>query len=137
MSFLSSIVALFRKGTTGFSSLELVLLHAIERELEGELADRLRRRIKSINLVQRLDGGREVNAYCINQGKPSFDESLRLTNELGERRLASFSFIGADSQRCKGAAWLVNGQLFSIEFDNPTKNILESAPSQVEVFIHI
>jgi hypothetical protein len=135
MKLFRSIAALLRKGAPGFSVLETELLREVERQLDVDRADKLRRRVESINLVQRLDGGREVNAYSMKNGQPSFDESLRLTDESDEQKLATFSFHGSDQRSYEGAMWLVNGQLFSMEFNNITEHVLEYPPTDVKLSI--
>lgn len=133
MKFLRSIVAFLRKGDCGFSPLEAELLNEVGRHLDTDRADRLRRRVESINLVQRLDGGRQVNAYALKNGKPAFDEATRLIAEDDERKLATFSFLGAKQVGYEGTIWLVNGQLFSLEFNNPTEHVLNDHPTDVKV----
>ncbi len=93
--------------------------------------------MESVNLVQRLDGGREVNAYALENGKPVFYNSTRLTAEDKEQRLAAFSFVGSNQIIYTGAAWLVNGQLFSLEFDNPTEHALDGYPAELKLSVCI
>jgi hypothetical protein len=133
MNFLRSIVALLRGGAPNFSVLEMALLREVEQQLDLDRAKRLRNRIESINLVQRLDGGREVNAYFMKGGKPVFDDRYRLIAEDGEQMLAMFSFRTSNQSAYSGAMWLVYGQLFSIEFDGITEHILEHLPKDVHV----
>ena len=135
MNFLQSITALLRKGTASFNVLEREVLKEVERHLDADRVDKLRRRINSINLVQRHDGGREVNAYVLKNGKPVFDESTRLIAEDLEQKLATFSFLGGNQVCYEGAIWLVNGQLFSLEFDNPTDHALDDLPTDLKVTV--
>lgn len=137
MKFLRSITAFLRKGAPGFSVLETALLDEIKLQLDADRAERLKRRVESVNLVQRLDGGREVNAYALENGKPVFDESSRLVVEDKARKLANFSFIGGDRISYTGAAWLVNGQLFSLEFDKSTEHVLDYYPNKVSISVCI
>lgn len=137
MKFLRSITAFLRKGDSGFSVLEAALLDEIKLQLDADRAERLRRRVESINLVQRLDGGREVNAYALENGKPVFDESVRLIADDEARKLATFSFVGGNEVAYIGVAWLVNGQLFSLEFDNPTEHALDDCPKKVNLAVCI
>ncbi|MBA2670808.1 MAG: hypothetical protein H0U67_10585 [Gemmatimonadetes bacterium] len=137
MKLFRSIAALLRGGAPGFSVLESELLVEAQRRLDAGRADQLKRRVESVNLVQRLDGGREVNAYSIKNGKPAFDESLRLLGENDERELAKFSFRTSDGRHYKGSIWLVNGQLFSLEFDNITEHILDCHPLDLDLSICI
>ena len=136
MNFLKWIVALFRGGAPGFAILEIGILAEIERQLDAETAAKLRRRIASINLVQRLDGGREVNAFCIRRGRPHRDESMRLSNENGDKKLAVFSFSGAYNTRFKGSAWIANGQFFSLQFNNVTARSLDDPPIDLKLTLY-
>lgn len=137
MKFLQSITSFLRKGTPSFGVLEAALLEAVGRHLDSDRADRLRRRVESINLVQRLDGGREVNAYSVKNGKPFFDEAIRLIAEDGERKLATFSFVGGNQTSYEGSIWLVDGQFFSLEFSNPTEHVLDDRPIDVKLSVGI
>lgn len=137
MKFLQSITALLRKGSPGFSVLETALLVEIGRHLDADRAEKLRRRVKSVNLVQRLDGVREVNAYAIENGKPLFDEATRLVADDNARKLAIFSFSSGNQIGYAGTAWLVNGQLFSLGFNKPTERVLDSFPERLNLFVCI
>jgi len=133
LKFMRSLAAFARGGTTGLQPLEMHVLSAIGHTLDEGMAARLSARIQSINLVQRLDGGREVNTYAMAGGKPSFDDHNRMTATDGEAKLADFFFTSTDGRRFEGSAWLVNGQLFSLEFDNPTEHILNEFPNDLRV----
>ena len=137
MNVFRSIIAALRGGTPGFAVLEASLLSEVERHLDADRADKLRRRVAGTNLVQRLDGGRQVNAYAIRNGKPTRDESMRLVVEDDERMLATFSFIGANRIDYEGAIWLVKGQFFSIEFNNPTEHALDDQPTALQLSVRI
>ncbi len=137
LKILRSLAAFARGGTTGLLPLEMDILNAIERALDERMAVKLRARIASINLVQRLDGGREVNAYAMTRGRPSFDDQMRMTAADGEAKLADFSFTSNDGQKFEGSAWLVDGQLFSMEFDNPTEHVLDESPRDLGVILGI
>lgn len=135
MKFLRWMAACLRGGSAGFTVLETAILDETARRLDADRADRLRRRIAAVNLVQRPDGGREANAYVLRRGRPTLDPALRLSAEDGERRLATFSFRGSDGRRLRGAAWLVDGQMFSLEFNGVTEHILDDPPEDLRVSI--
>jgi len=78
-----------------------------------------------VNLVQRLDGAREVNCYEMQAGKPHFDESTRLIESTGEYALAKFAFESSRDERFSGQIWLVNGFFFSLEFDKATEHVID------------
>jgi tryptophanase len=126
VSFFNEIRALLRRGTPGFNTLELKILRAVEVQLPPPQAERLQRRIQQVNLVQRLDGGREVNSYQMRGGHPAFDESTRLTDSTGEHAFAKFAFKSSRGEQFSGQMWLVNGFFFSLEFDNATEQVIDN-----------
>lgn len=117
--------ALFRRGTAGFNPLELKILRAVEAQLSSADAEKLQRRIGQVNLVQRLDGGREVNSYWMRGGRPVVDESTRLVDATGEQAFAKFAFSSSRGDPFSGQMWLVNGFFFSLEFDNATEHVID------------
>lgn len=128
MAFLRAIRAWLRGGTSGLCPLEAAILEEAARQLDPERAERLRRRVASINLVQRSDGGREVNTYVIKSGKPSFDDSTRISEDKKVRKFAKFQIVGANKVPYKGSLWSVNGQFFSLNFDKATEHALDEGP---------
>ncbi len=119
---LAWIRRLFGWGTAKLTDYELIVLNAVSSRLDSLSEARLLARISSINLVQRIDGGREVNCYQILKGKPYFDASTRLREEDGEHLLADFRIHGPSGVKNSGKVWLVNGFFFSIEFQDPTEH---------------
>lgn len=101
MKILNTLRAALRGGTTGFNSMEQKILHALMAQIDAGAAEKLRRRIDQIDLVQRHDGGREVNCYKMVNGKAVFDESTRLANADGEQAFARFSFTACVFRRCR------------------------------------
>lgn len=127
------VTRLFRRGTTGFTEFESKVLSALSDVLSPVEMERLRERVKRINLVQRLDGGREVNAFAMHKGKPVLDEDTRLDSSTGEKELAKITIEGAASTANNARVWLVDGNFFSIEFDEPTEHADPSAVSSIRV----
>ncbi len=135
MSLLDSFLRAFRGGTAGFSEFEMVVLGAILEELPPQQRTRLKRRIESVNLVQRLDGGREVNCYSMRSGKPVLDPATRVQPVEGEVPFARFVVEGDEVTRNSGKAWLVDGQFFSLEFDQPTEHASPQGVTSVRVWL--
>jgi hypothetical protein len=128
------VAGLFRRGTPSFLPLELDILAEVKTLLDPVAADKLRRQISHVNLVQRLDGGRETNAYRLKSGKPVLDEGLALTaTTVEEMQLATFSFTSSSGEFYSGSVWVVRGQLFTLEFDKPTEHVLDQKPSRLSV----
>lgn len=127
------VTRFFRRGTTGFTEFESKVLSAMSDVLSPVEMERLRERVKRINLVQRLDGGREVNAFAMRKGKPVLDEDTRLDSSTGEKELAKITIEGAAGTANSARVWLVDGNFFSIEFDGPTEHVDPSAISSIRV----
>lgn len=127
------MTGLFGRGTPGFTDFESRVLSALSAILSAAEMDRLRERVKRINLVQRLDGGREVNAFALRGGKPVLDEDTRIDSSIGERAVAKVTIEGAAGTANTARVWLVEGNLFSIEFDEPTEHADTSAISSIRV----
>lgn len=113
---------LFRGGTSSFNTFERMVLDGIRVMLLPELQGRFEARIRAINLVQRLDGGREVNCFSLVKGRATLDLETRIDDSNGEKVFATFSVEGPLGTRNSGKVWLVDGNLFSLEFEEPTEH---------------
>ncbi len=103
--------------------------------LDANRAGKLRERMARINLVQRLDDGREVNVYEMRDGKPVIDRSLRLNDVEGEKLLAEFRLTTVEGAKNRGKVWLVDGRFFSLEFRDPTEHMLDDRLEELQVTI--
>lgn len=133
MGVFDSLRAFFRGGTPGFMPLEKQVLDGVIDKLDSSRAKKLRDRVARINLVQRLDGGREINVYEIKGGKPIVDDSLRLSDTDGEKVLAEFKLTTAAGVENGGKVWLVDGRFFSLEFEQPTEHMLNERVRKLQV----
>jgi len=124
---------LFTGGTSGFNDFERFILSDIDRAMPSALQLRFRRRTEAVNLVQRLDGGREVNCFVMRHGRPVLEPETRIDAAIGEKSLAKFVVEGPPGTANTGQAWLVDGNLFSIEFDQPTEHADPTAVACVRV----
>ncbi len=124
---------LVRAGTNGFNDFEFLVLREVVAALPSDLHRRMRERIEAINLVQRLDGGREINCFAIRKGKPVLPNETRIDATDGEKSLAKFVVVGSMGTANSGQIWLVDGNLFSLEFDQPTEHANASAVACVNV----
>ncbi len=128
-----SLGAFLRGGTTGFLPLEEQVLDGVAEQLDSDRARKFRESVARINLVQRLDGGREVNAYEMRSGKPVLDEAPRLTDADGEKALAEFKLTTGVGAENTGKVWLVDGRFFSLEFRDPTEHMLNDRLENLQV----
>jgi hypothetical protein len=133
MRVFANLRALFSRGTLHFNSLELRVLRETMRRLDPGSAKRMQRRMDQVNLVQRLEGGEEVNSYQMVGGRPNLDRSTALRSGSGESLLASFSVTCGRGERVAGRIWLVDGVLFSLEFDKPTEGLLDAESLTISV----
>jgi hypothetical protein len=105
-----------------FYPFEACVIEAMKSRLDPEAASRLQAQIDSINKVQRLTDGKEVNLYRIAHGKPAFNDGLRFPQGEEEALLGTVHLTHPGSPATlKAEAWLANGRLFSLVFDKPPK----------------
>lgn len=101
---------------------EEAILQSVVAQMDDVAGLRLKRQIDVMNKVQRIGDGREVNLYCMKNGKPAFDDSLRFPNAPAESMLASVVVRLPDNEsKLTAKVWLAEGRLFSIEFTTPPK----------------
>src|SRR3954464_5425908 len=112
----------FRRGRGQFRAHELAVLDAVRAQLTPEARSILDAQIDAVAQVQRLQDGREVNAYSWRFRRPE-EESRPAFPAVGqELRLATVKLGGADTG-ARAVVWLVHGHLFSIGFDNPPRTL--------------
>lgn len=128
MSFLVALKNMLRRGTSSLNELEITVLRALEKKLPADVQHKLDERIRRVNFVQRLDGGREVDLYVMRGGKPALDPDTSIDATPGEKLLARFRITGDELTTNAGGVWLVDGNLFSLEFENSTEH---SDPAQI------
>jgi hypothetical protein len=96
------------------------VIQSIKASLAPGAASQLQRQVDSINKVQRLTQGKEVNLYHMNRGRVAFDDRLRFPGLQSEALLATARLVHPDrAATVKVDAWLANGRLFSLIFDKP------------------
>ena len=112
----------FRGAAPGLDAYELAIVDAVASRLPLGDGQRLRKRARDVNMVQRLFGGMETNLYLKKGGKLLHPPETAITGLPRTARFAKFAVKSSDQlSRLKGTIHLVNGQLFSLEFDRPTK----------------
>lgn len=113
---------------------EEILNHLLEL-VKPSLREKLKKQINAINKVQRINDD-EVNFYRMKWGKPTFSSSLKLELEVEELRIAMFKFKNSSSS-IKVNIWVVNGFLFSLEFDSSAKSFFSDQYQIIEKEIYI
>ena len=113
-------------GLRGHSSrldpYELAIVDAVADRLSADDGAKLRKRARDINMVQRLLGGQETNFYEKRGGKLLQPSDTAIAGLPRTARFARILVKSADPlSRLKATMYLVEGRLFSLEFDKPTK----------------
>jgi hypothetical protein len=116
---------LLGRGAPKFYPFEKKILEAVQSRLHTDASALFGRQIDSVNKVQRLAEGKEVDFYQMVDGRPTTDKSLHFPNMQQEERLATVNLtFDQKGSELKADVWLVDGRLFSIEFDQPPKRFL-------------
>ena len=126
----------FRGRAPGLDAYELAIVDAVASRLSPDDAHKLRRRARDVNMVQRLFGGMETNLYLKKGGKLLRPPETAIAGLPQTARFAKFAVKSSDQlSRLKGAIYLVNGQLFSMEFNHPTKFADAAQIDEIQVTI--
>ncbi len=125
----------FKAGSSSLNEFERAVLASVLRALRPVEEQKLSKRIGDINLVQRLDGGREVNCYAMHGGSAIFPDETRLDSSTGERLLAKLAIKGPPGTENSCSVWLVDGNFFALEFKSPTEHAEALAIANIQVDI--
>ena len=101
---------------------EMAVVEAVARELEAEAAEKLRRRARAVNRVQRLIGGEDITLYQMREGRPLFPTETAILDQPGSIRFARVEVRAVDPRsRLRATLFLHNGNLSDIDFDRPSR----------------
>lgn len=119
---MKTFVAKFFGSGAEVSELERVILNAVRGCLSPDMAAIWDKQLQSVNKIQRLPDGVEVNFYRMQKGKASFDLGIAFPNKTEELLLATVTLKvqGAD-QQLVASVWMVRGFMFSIEYGSGSK----------------
>ncbi|PCK32952.1 hypothetical protein [Pseudoalteromonas piscicida] len=133
INMFDKLISLFKKGDDSLNVLESEILDKVVEVLSSQYSNILKKRIKSINLVQRIDNNMEVNCFEMSNGKAILRTEHRLINDSGEAVLATFAINKDSMEPVSGKLWLVQGVFFSIEFDSPPNNLTEKPNYSISI----
>lgn len=123
-----SLVAKLFGAAAHISDLEKLLLGAVRSRLDPRLVQTWDRQVQSINKVQRLPEGVEVNFYRMLKGQPTFDDELAFPNKAPELLVGNVHLSwGKTSSELVARVWFVRGFLFSIEYSGSVAYFEEAA----------
>ncbi|HEY9253491.1 MAG TPA: hypothetical protein VIP30_03025 [Stenotrophomonas sp.] len=107
------------------SRLETLILDEVRARLDVDIFVPWDRQVASINKVQRLPDGVEVNFYRMQGGKVRLDPAIAFPNQAEELLVAKVT-PNLEPQRLVAKVWAVNGYLFSIEYVGGSKYFEEA-----------
>jgi hypothetical protein len=119
---LARCVDFFRGHGARLNAYEMAIIEAVARRLDTVGANRIRRRTRAINRVQRLLGGQDITLYQMRGGRPSFPADTAIVDQDGSVRFARAVVRSGDPMsRLRATIYLHDGNLSAVEFDRPSK----------------
>jgi hypothetical protein len=109
---------------------ELLVLDAVRDRLDPKAAAILERQLESIEMVQRLHDGREVNLYPSRRGPQRHDPAIAFPNPTTELRVATVDITGP-SGKGKADVFVVLRHLFQIAFTPSPKRLGQTRAIEV------
>jgi hypothetical protein len=135
-SFVTRLIDGLRGYGSRLDDYEMAIVEAVARELDAARADKLRRRARAINRVQRLLGGEDTTLYQMRRGRPVFPAETAILDQPASARFARVAVRSSDPlSRLKATIFLHDGNLSSIEFDRPSKFADAAKIDQIRVEI--
>ena len=138
MSIIRKVLAKLIGFDKELSSLEKLILSAYRRELDEKSSSLWDEQIRTINRIQRLPGGVEVNFYRMHKGNPTFPPEIAFPNKEEEINFANVQIVlneTADTLLAK--LWSINGYLFSIEYDGNAQYFDEALEMQSDLQVRV
>lgn len=106
-------------GGSQLTALEHQVIAAVSAKLPATARRLFDAQISQVNRIQRHPSGKEANFYTMRRGKPSMEERflfpLRTETLLATVRLN----LGQQEKSLRAEVWLVNGRVFSVDFNKP------------------
>jgi hypothetical protein len=127
MSVIKSFVARLFGAGARLSALEKMILDSVKDHLDVRMRSLWDRQIATINKVQRLPEGVEVNFYRMKSGRPSFEEDLACPNKTTELLVAKVRVELSGMGKLDAKVWCVKGFVFSIEYGGCVSYFEEAA----------
>lgn len=114
------------KKSTSFWPLEISLLKLLCGAVPIEMAEHIKKQLSTIKKIQRINDGREVDLYY----QPPIDSREAAINRIvpyvGESKFATIKFmIPNKTSEMLADFWLVNGYLFSMNFNSSPKEYVK------------
>ncbi|WP_316176303.1 MULTISPECIES: hypothetical protein [unclassified Bradyrhizobium] len=126
MQVIRAFLAWLSGANSRLSWLEKQVLDCVRARLDDRIRYLWDRQVQTINKVQRLPNGVEVDFYRMSNGRPSFDGSIAFPNKR-EVALATVSIEMNGLGTLDATVWSVNGFMFSIEYKGSVGDFEEAA----------
>lgn len=124
---MKSFIARLFGADARLSALEKMILDCVKDHLDVRLRSLWDRQIETINKIQRLPEGVEVNFYRMRSDRPSFDEDLAFPNKTTELLVAKVQVELSGMGKLNAKVWCVRGFVFSIEYGSSVSYFEEAA----------
>ena len=125
--------ALLNFDMPGFRKVEKDILGHIAKNLPQDRSQAFEKWMSSVNFIQRVSSGREINFYCLINGSPHRDEEWRLSDGSGEI-LARLRLETQQSPAPIAVTFSgVNGIPLSLEADFPLSKIINFKIAHVDI----
>ncbi|WP_312316901.1 hypothetical protein [Stenotrophomonas sp.] len=111
MKFISDLLSRKRR----LSRLELLILDAVRARLGPKMQPLWDKQVASINRVERLPEGVEVDFFRIRGGEAYLDSEIAFPNRTEELHLAAVA-VSTMGNILKVDVWVIGGYLFCIEY---------------------
>jgi hypothetical protein len=113
-------------GSAELTPLERRVIAAVSAKLPLTAREIFDAQISQVNRIQRHPSGKEANFYAMRRGKPDMEERflfpLRTETLLGTVHLN----VGQERKLLRAEVWLVNGRVFSVDFNKSPGKTSES-----------
>jgi hypothetical protein len=120
------------------SDLEKAVLDSVRTSLPVTAHELWDKQVQSINKVQRLPDGVEVNFYRMQSGRPSAPLELAFANKTEELHLATVTIKLANTdEKLKAKVWCIKGILFMIAYQGSVNYFEEAAGVEEETALQL
>lgn len=131
-----AIINMLRGYRGSFNALECAILDELQRAIPEHVRRAFAQRLISINMVQPILGGQEINLYERRNGKILFGSEGRVVSTDASILIATVELHSADEMSCLTASLFCgNGVLTSLEFNRPSEHADIEKVSAMSVFI--
>ena len=120
---LMAIFNMLRGYRGSFNALERAILEEVQRAIPERVRRAFAQRLISINMVQPILGGQEINLYERRNGKVLFGDKERVVSTDAPILIATVELHSVEEPSCLTASlFCVNGVLTSLEFNQPSEH---------------